>query len=452
MPFNGSGGTSQPSSSIYPATANTLIESAKANISIADIYTMLANVITKDGQTTTTLKIPFAVGIATDTITEKTVSAGVTVGGVLLAAGAGTFSGAVSAGSTIALTGVISPTQVSANTNDWAPTSLATAAVIRLSTDARRNITGLTGGATGRLITLHNVGTFPAVFTYEDALSTAANRFSFACTLGGGQSMQIQYDFTSLRWRAVQIPEPLGTIKDFGTSTMPGAFLALDQSVSRTTYASLFNEVGTTWGTGDGSTTFGLFVGAGRTLIAAGTGTIAEAVAAASVSTGSDNFTVSSNNKKWITGQPVVLTTTGGLPAGLSLATTYFLVRSGATAIKFATTLALAQAGTVIDLTTQGTGTHTVTGTLTVRTHGELLGEEDHALSSTEALAHIHTGTTAVNIPSMAAAVANGPDQLAMPGGGSFFASALTIASSGGNAAMNLMQPGAVVTRGIRYC
>jgi hypothetical protein len=60
MPFNGSGGVTQPANSIYPATGNTLIESAKANASFADIYTMFPNVICKDGQTTVTANIPFA--------------------------------------------------------------------------------------------------------------------------------------------------------------------------------------------------------------------------------------------------------------------------------------------------------------------------------------------------------------------------------------------------------
>ena len=59
-PFNGSGGVTQPSGSIYPATANTLIESAKANTSIADIYTMLASCVVKDGQQTITANIPMA--------------------------------------------------------------------------------------------------------------------------------------------------------------------------------------------------------------------------------------------------------------------------------------------------------------------------------------------------------------------------------------------------------
>lgn len=84
MPFNGSGGTSQPASSIYPAVPSTLIESAKANISIADLYTMLGLCIVKDGQSTTTASIPFASGIQTDTVSEKTVDTGITLDGVLL--------------------------------------------------------------------------------------------------------------------------------------------------------------------------------------------------------------------------------------------------------------------------------------------------------------------------------------------------------------------------------
>ena len=50
---------------------------------------------------------------------------------------------------------------------------------------------------------------------------------------------------------------PAGTIHDFAGTTTPTGFLTCDGSaVSRTTYASLFTAIGTTWGTGNGSTTF----------------------------------------------------------------------------------------------------------------------------------------------------------------------------------------------------
>lgn len=57
----------------------------------------------------------------------------------------------------------------------------------------------------------------------------------------------------------------------------------------------------------------------------------------------------------------VQFTTSGTLPAGLSLATTYFLIPQSATTYKVATTLVNALASTAIDITDAGSGTHTMT-------------------------------------------------------------------------------------------
>jgi hypothetical protein len=54
---------------------------------------------------------------------------------------------------------------------------------------------------------------------------------------------------------------PAGTIIDFSGVSAPNGFLVCPTSltnISRTTYAALFLAIGTTWGAGDGSTTFGL--------------------------------------------------------------------------------------------------------------------------------------------------------------------------------------------------
>lgn len=59
--------------------------------------------------------------------------------------------------------------------------------------------------------------------------------------------------------------------------------------------------------------------------------------------------------------QKVRFTTTATLPAGLSLATDYYLVRQSTTTAKVATTLANAIANTTVDITDAGTGTHTLT-------------------------------------------------------------------------------------------
>ena len=52
---------------------------------------------------------------------------------------------------------------------------------------------------------------------------------------------------------------PTGTIVPWTDSTLPSGFLECNGSaVSRTTYADLFGVIGTTYGAGDGSTTFNL--------------------------------------------------------------------------------------------------------------------------------------------------------------------------------------------------
>ena len=52
---------------------------------------------------------------------------------------------------------------------------------------------------------------------------------------------------------------PAGVILDYGGTSAPTGFLNCDGSnVSRTTYAGLFTAIGTSFGVGDNSTTFGL--------------------------------------------------------------------------------------------------------------------------------------------------------------------------------------------------
>jgi len=67
---------------------------------------------------------------------------------------------------------------------------------------------------------------------------------------------------------------PPGAMIDYAGGTVPsGGWLLCDASaVSRTTYANLFAAIGTTWGAGDGSTTFNLPDYRGRNAIGAGQG------------------------------------------------------------------------------------------------------------------------------------------------------------------------------------
>jgi microcystin-dependent protein len=233
----------------------------------------------------------------------------------------------------------------------------------------------------------------------------------------------------------------------WSTRTSKTGFLILDGSlgnVSRTTYSDLFTLWSTKYGVGDGSTTFGLPNVMGRVLVAAGTGT----KVATFVSRSSDTITASglSNvaNNEFQTGQAVVYHTSATVITGLTNNVTYYVIRISNTTFKLAATLADAQNGVAISLSSSGTGTQTFTETFTARTVDDLGGEENHAQSLTELLAHTHTFSEA---PAMSAGsgVARVKGQTDTTNG------PITINNAGGNAAMNNMQPFLVENLFVKY-
>lgn len=67
--------------------------------------------------------------------------------------------------------------------------------------------------------------------------------------------------------------EPTGVVQMYAGSTIPSGWMDCDGSaISRTTYAKLFAIIGTTFGTGDGSTTFNIPNLKGRVPMGSGTG------------------------------------------------------------------------------------------------------------------------------------------------------------------------------------
>jgi microcystin-dependent protein len=234
--------------------------------------------------------------------------------------------------------------------------------------------------------------------------------------------------------------------------------------VSRTTYAALYTAIADAWGDGDGSTTFNLPDMRGKIVVCDGTGTTTEDVTASS----SNGFTVASNNTKWVTGMAIVLSSLTGFTTSATAGPTYYIYRASATNVRLCSTLAIAQNATTGSMETiSGTGTATLTHTYTARTLGEYGGEEGHAQGSTEALAHTHTtdsqGAHAHDVQDgtgsgSANGVQIGTAFLTSTGGGTCAGAALsagahthTAASTGGNAAANIMQPFAVVKYIISY-
>ena len=162
--FGAGGGTGAPTDATY------LTLSSNATLTAERVLTAGSNVKVTDGGANSTLTV--------DALSEKFVTGG-----------------------------VISPAQLTGNQNDWSPSGLSTASVIRLSTDATfRIITGLAGGEAGRRITLMNTGSYAVMLKDESASSTAGNRFSFDAQdwfILPGKAIELMYDATSSRWRTL---------------------------------------------------------------------------------------------------------------------------------------------------------------------------------------------------------------------------------------------------------
>ncbi len=133
-------------------------------------------------------------------------------GGTLGVTGAVTFTGGP-----VSLQSVISPTAITStlDISDWAPTGLSTAVSIRQAVTnagpgANVNINGLTGGAAGRILVLHALGTQAndtLTLVHESGGGAAANYFSLASganlVLPRQGCVTLQYDGTSSRWRVI---------------------------------------------------------------------------------------------------------------------------------------------------------------------------------------------------------------------------------------------------------
>jgi len=190
------------------------------NLTLAAAFTTSgANALTLTTTGSTNVTLPTTGTLATlagsETLSNKSLTAPV-------------VTGLLDIQQTVAATGDITPSQITADQNDYNPTNLATSSVLRISTDASRNITGLQGGSDGRLIWVYNVGSFAAVLKDESASSTAANRFGFGAdlTLGSKQGAALIYDSTGQRWRQVGGPSSSGGGSGTVTSVTAGYGLA----------------------------------------------------------------------------------------------------------------------------------------------------------------------------------------------------------------------------------
>jgi hypothetical protein len=244
----------------------------------------------------------------------------------------------------LALTGVISPSQITSSQNDYNPAGLGSASVLNLSSDALWGVSGLAGGAEGRIIALVNTGSELISLLNENAASTAANRFTLGSdvAIGAKQTAILRYDGTATRWYAVARPggrEVLAANRTYYVRTdgsngndglsnaSGGAFLTLQKAIDVVAGLdlSIYNvtiQAGSGTYTG-GVAVNGAWVGAGAVTLRGDTTTPANCIIS---TTGASCITCSSNGRLNVEGFEFRTTTSG---SALDASTGGFITVSG---------------------------------------------------------------------------------------------------------------------------
>jgi len=203
-------------------------------------------------------------------------------------------TGAAKLNAALQLTGDLSPSQITAEQNDYNPAGLAGSSVLRLSSDALHRITGLAGGADGRLVSIVNIGSHPFVLANASSGSSAANRFDIAADLliAPSEGAILIYDATSLRWRLLSpranVRERLianrsyyvrtdGSDSNTGlANTAGGAFLTIQKAIDTAAALDLSIHsvaINVADGTYTGAIVLKSYVGVGPISIVGNTGT-----------------------------------------------------------------------------------------------------------------------------------------------------------------------------------
>jgi len=167
--YNGSG-TFQINTSGQPVVAGTVISSTAFNALTADLATGLSTAITKDGQTTTTARIPFAAGINSSLTTD---SSSTSTGSIITAGGVG-IAKALYVGTNANVAGTLAVTGVA--TFSATPIYSSLTASSAVATDASKNLVSVTNTGTGNNV----LATSPTLVT--PILGTPASGSLVNCT------------------------------------------------------------------------------------------------------------------------------------------------------------------------------------------------------------------------------------------------------------------------------
>lgn len=129
----------------------------------------------------------------------------------------------------------ITPTTLAGDTNDWAPSGLATGIVVRVSTSGTYLLTGMQSPSSGAIVALLNVGTSYVTLAYEHTGSSAANRFATPyyrdLRLRPGDSAIVRYDPVTSRWTVLSASSQAPDTGWIPVTTQGLAFVSADAPV-----------------------------------------------------------------------------------------------------------------------------------------------------------------------------------------------------------------------------
>jgi len=332
--------------------------------------------------------------------------------GYLLKSG-GTMTGAIAMGSN-KITGLAAGT---AGSNDAARMADITGAALLSALSATLNATylALVGG------------------TMAGNIAMGGNKITGlgAGTAVGDAVNKAQLD-AAIAASTASLSDPVGSFKNFGAAVQTGWLECDGSAVSRTTYAALFAYLGTSWGAGDGATTFNVPDLRGKTLIGAGTGTM-PSVQTITVNAGGSGYTSAPTVTIAAPSSGVTATATAVISGG---AVTKIIITNRGSGYTSAPTVTISGGG--------GTGaTATASLALTARTLGGYVGEEAHFQTAAEVGRHTHKATRLAAY----GAGANG----ALEGTNGTNDNGDTNTNIDGGDAFNVVQPSAVVRIGIKY-
>ena len=106
---------------------------------------------------------------------------------------------------------IISPSQITSDQDNYAPTGWAKAQIVRIDADAFRAITSFSATFAGDTKTISNIGSYPVYFPGQHPDGTAANRIKTRrdYILFPGESVDIWYDGTASRWEIKGYQHPI---------------------------------------------------------------------------------------------------------------------------------------------------------------------------------------------------------------------------------------------------